>query len=46
MNVKYCLERQCWYAETREAEVDEIDDRKFIPVDDGGDDGYVCVSEQ
>ena len=35
MNVKYCQEKECWYAETIEAEVDEIDDRKYIPVEDG-----------
>ena len=34
MNIKYCLERECWYAETIEAEVDEIDDRKYNPVED------------
>ena len=31
MNIKYCLERQCWYAETIEA---EVDDRKYNPVED------------
>ena len=35
MNVKYCREQHLWYAETVEAEVDEIDDRRYSPVDDG-----------
>lgn len=32
-DIKYSLQQQCWYAETKEAEVDDIDDRKYILTD-------------
>lgn len=35
VDVTYCQEQQCWYAETAEAEEDEIDDRKHSPIDNG-----------
>ena len=35
VGVKYCNTKECWYAETRVAKQDEVDDRKHSVVNAG-----------